>query len=223
VSVDAQFRQPLTESADLLVYGRGTVGGTAARSVSVPGDKSVSRRALLATLLPKAPPRVTITGVNFGGAVRALLSAMRALGRGVDGSEAELVVWDAADSVAQDYRPHPAIRRWPGDVRYVRTEGSSAAARLLIGVLAGSGVDAIIDGDDVLRHRPMDWLVEPLTTFGAYIEYLGERARLPVRVRGKVRRSAPVELAVGSAQARSGVLLAAIAAELPVKILHTVR
>ncbi|PRY36792.1 3-phosphoshikimate 1-carboxyvinyltransferase [Umezawaea tangerina] len=223
MSVNSRFGRPVTDSADLVVHGRDAMPGAAAREVVVPGDKSVSHRALLAALLPTAPPVVTIAGANLGGAVRALLPAMRALGWSVEGDRTALVVRRADRPVAQTPRPHPTGGRWPDGVPYVQTEGSSAAARLLIGVLAGTGVDAVVDGDDVLRHRPMDWVVEPLVALGAVIDHLGEPGRLPVRVRGKVWRSGSVELLVGSAQARSAVLLAAVAARLPVVIKHPVR
>ena len=210
-------------SSDLVVDGRRSGNGTAALAVSVPGDKSVSHRALLAALLPGAPARLTVRNANLGGAVRALLPAMRALGRRVTLEQGVVTVERNGVAVPQPVRSHPDVADWPADVPYLETGGSSAAARLLIGVLAGAGVAAIVDGDDVLRHRPMDWLVTPLNELGAEIGYLAEPGRLPVMIRGRVHRSGTVKLAVGSAQARSAVLLAAFAAGVPVEIRHPVR
>ncbi|MFF3906399.1 3-phosphoshikimate 1-carboxyvinyltransferase [Streptomyces sp. NPDC001848] len=217
------YDKPLTTSADLVVDGGRRHPATASLTVEVPGDKSVSHRALLAALLPGAPSRLTIRNVNTGGAVRALLPAMHALGAQTVVEDGTLVVERNGTVVPQPVRTHPDVADWPDDVPYLDTGGSSAAARLLIGVLAGNGRAAVVDGDDVLRHRPMDWLVTPLNHLGADIEYLGEPGRLPVLVRGTVHRSETVELTVGSAQARSGVLLAAVAAGLPADVRHPVR
>lgn len=217
------FDRPRTVSADLVVDGGEKPHPATARSVTVPGDKSVSHRALLAAMLPGAPSRLTIRNANTGGAVRALLPAMRALGFGTSLDGDALTVEAGGPVTPQPRRPHPDIARWPDDAPYLDTGGSSAAARLLIGVLAGLGRTAVVDGDETLRHRPMSWLVTPLRRLGADIVYLGDADRLPVLVRGAVHRPGTVDLAVGSAQARSGVLLAAVAARLAVTVRHPVR
>ncbi|MFF0746729.1 3-phosphoshikimate 1-carboxyvinyltransferase [Streptomyces sp. NPDC004111] len=219
------FDKPGTESADLAVDGgraEEAVGVSTLR-VGVPGDKSVTHRALLAALLPGAPEVLTVRNANLGGAVRALLPAMRALGveTGADGST--LTVRRGALPVEQPVREHPDVSDWPRGVPYLETGGSSAAARLLVGVLAGSGTAAVVDGDEVLRHRPMDWLIDPLTELGADIAYLGDEGCLPVLLKGAVHRPGTVTLRVGSAQARSAVLLAVAAAGLPATVRHPVR
>ncbi|MFJ8934149.1 3-phosphoshikimate 1-carboxyvinyltransferase [Streptomyces sp. NPDC102365] len=212
--------RPATISPDLVVEG-GTTGGPAS-TVDVPGDKSVTHRALLAALLPGAPHRLTIRNANLGGAVRALFPALRALGLDTL-VEGDVLTVRRSAPVPQPVLPHPAITRWPDGIPYLETAGSSAAARLLIGVLAGAGRGAVVDGNEVLRHRPMDWIVTPLNELGADIRYLGRSGRLPVRVGGRVHRSRRVELAVGSAQARSAVLLGAVAAGVPAELRHPVR
>ncbi|OKI01907.1 3-phosphoshikimate 1-carboxyvinyltransferase [Streptomyces sp. CB02923] len=221
-----EFDKPGTDSADLVVDGGRAeeAVGAGALSVGVPGDKSVSHRALLAALLPGAPAVLTVRHANPGGAVRALLPAMRALGVDVAADGGTLTVRRGALPVPQQAREHPDVTAWPAGVPYVETGGSSAAARLLIGVLAGSGTAAVVDGDEVLRHRPMDWLIDPLAELGADIAYLGDDGCLPVWVKGPVcRPGRTVELRVGSAQARSGVLLAVAAAGLPATVRHPVR
>ncbi|WP_225891355.1 3-phosphoshikimate 1-carboxyvinyltransferase [Streptomyces dioscori] len=219
--------RPATISPDLVVEGGRT--GRPASTVEVPGDKSVSHRALLAALLPGAPRRLTIRNANLGGAVRALFPALGALGLDTL-VEGDVLTVRRAAPVPQPVRPHHGIPHWPDSspswpdgIPYLETAGSSAAARLLIGVLAGTGRAAVVDGDDVLRHRPMDWIVAPLNELGSDIRYLGDPGRLPVLVSGRVHRSRRVELAVGSAQARSAVLLGAVAAGVPVELRHPVR
>lgn len=82
---------------------------------------------------------------------------------------------------------------------------------------------SVVDGDSVLRRRPMDWVVEPLRALGARIDYLGQTGCLPLMVREPVTRSGRVALTVGSAQARSAVLIASVTAGLPVHIERVVR
>ncbi|AIA00929.1 3-phosphoshikimate 1-carboxyvinyltransferase [Streptomyces noursei] len=222
-----EFDRPATNAAHLVVDGGRAPHHSGPRTVTVPGDKSVSHRALLAALLPGAPAHLTVRNANLGGAVRALLPALHALGLRVDDVDDDgggtLVVRRGAAPVPQQVRDHPHRISWPADVPYLETGGSSAAARLLIGMLAGTGTRAVVDGDDVLRHRPMEWIVDPLRQLGAVIDYLGERGRLPVVVREPVCRPGTVELTVGSAQARSAVLLAVAAAGLAATVRHPVR
>ncbi|MFE0803645.1 3-phosphoshikimate 1-carboxyvinyltransferase [Streptomyces sp. NPDC058812] len=213
---------PLTESADLMVTGGRESEDISLRTVEVAGDKSVTHRAVMSALLPGAPSVLSVRNANSGGAVRALLPALHALGIRIEAVDGTYTVTRGVPPVPQGIRPHPTVTRWP-DAPYLQTEGSSAAARLLIGTLAGLGTSAVVDGDDVLRHRPMEWVVEPLVELGAEIDYLGEPGRLPVLLRGGVRRPGTVRLTVGSAQARSAVLLAAAAARLPVTVAHPVR
>jgi 3-phosphoshikimate 1-carboxyvinyltransferase len=217
------FDRPGTRSADLVVEGATRPDPAKPYVVTVPGDKSVSHRAVLAALLPGAPTRLVIRNANLGGAVRALLPAMRALGLRVTVVGTTITVARDGTVVPQSRRPHPAGSDWPTGVPYLETEGSSAAARLLIGILAGTGRAAVVDGDDTLRHRPMSWLVDPLRELGADIVDLGAPGHLPVYVRGPVHRPGRVTLTVGSAQARAGVLLAAVAARLPVTVGYPVR
>lgn len=175
----------------------------------MPGDKSISHRALL---LGAFTPGVTeISGLNRGSAVEALFTPLERLGVRLEERDGRLRVSGADPGRAE---PRPEL-----DVG-----SSSAAARLLIGVLAGLGIPAVVTGDATLRRRPMDWLVDPLRELGAEIDDLGEPGRLPVATRGgALQPGRSVRLRVGSAQARSGVLLAAVHAGEPVTVHHPVR
>lgn len=198
---------PSLEACDLLCIGGPLTasGGTA----QVPGDKSISHRALL---LGAFTPGITeIAGLNRGSAVEALFSPLARLGVRLEEMDGGLRVSPAGPT---RFGPPPELDVGP----------SSAAARLLIGVLAGLGIPAVVTGDATLRRRPMDWLVDPLRELGARIDDLGDPGRLPVAVSGgPVRPDLSVRLRVGSAQARSGVLLAAVHAGAPVTVHHPVR
>jgi 3-phosphoshikimate 1-carboxyvinyltransferase len=203
MTADAEARQ----WPDLIVDGGRDVAA-AAPVLSVAGDKSITHRALISALMTDSS--LDIGNANLGGAVLHLLPALRALGFDVRQDGATLSV---RRNLAAHVEPCPRL-----DVRE-----SSAAARLLIGVLAGRGINAAVDGDSVLRRRPMDWVVAPLRALGARIDYLGRPGFLPLVVREPVTRSARVTLTVGSAQARSAVLIASATAGLPVHIGRAVR
>ncbi|MBV1855773.1 3-phosphoshikimate 1-carboxyvinyltransferase [Catellatospora tritici] len=176
----------------------------AATTLTVAGDKSITHRALLCALIQDGP--LEISGANLGGAVSALFGPMAMLGRPVSTTPNGVRVGDAAAGT----RP------------VLDVGGSSAAARMLIGVLAGQGRKAIVDGSPQLRARPFSWVVDPLRELGASISYLGPEGGLPVSIGSGVYRPGRVRLSVGSAQARSAVLMAAVAARLPVEIEYPV-
>lgn len=90
---------------------------------------------------------------------------------------------------------------------------SATTARLLIAVLAGSRADCVVDGNDLLRNRPMDWLIEPLRQVGADLTCLGPKERLPVRVAGRQLRGGTVDVEIDSAQPVSAMLFAGLAAD----------
>lgn len=175
-----------------------------------PSDKSLSHRVLLLAMLEAQP--TVLENLNLGGAVVPLLEAMRSLGVGVDCRPDGTVVVAGL----------PA-RAGGGEPAHLNLGSSSAAARMLIGVLAGTGLEGIVDGDDTLRPRPIDWVVDPLRALGARIDYLGPEGQLPVRVRPSRLSEGHVRLNVGSAQALSAVLYAAYAAGIRVSVHQRVR
>ena len=175
-----------------------------------PSDKSISHRVLLLAMLD--PETSVLDNVNLGGAVLPLLDAMRVLGVEVD------VRPDGRVTVGG----LPPISRAEA-MPYLNLGSSSAAARMLIGVLVGTGRAGIVDGDETLRPRPIDWVVDPLRALGADIDYLGPVGQLPVRINPSSIRSGHVELKVGSAQALSAVLYAAFAARVSVTVRQRVR
>ncbi|WP_395175442.1 3-phosphoshikimate 1-carboxyvinyltransferase [Roseibium alexandrii] len=169
----------------------------------LPGDKSISHRALLISSLSARP--VLLNGVNLGGAVLPLVKGLMKLGVRIERAGP-----DALSVCGGLFHSNPATRLYMGP--------SSAAARLLIGLLAGTGTAAIVDGNAVLRARPMDFVVEPLNSLGADIRYLGEAGRLPVAIEKGAFRGGRARMRVASAQAVSALLLAAFGANRAVEI-----
>ena len=165
----------------------------------VPGDKSISHRALILGALAVGETRVE--GLLEGEDVLGTATALRALGAEVERDEDGLWrVWGrgVGGLVA------------PDDVLDLGNSGTGA--RLLMGVIAGHDIAAVMTGDASLRGRPMGRVAEPLRRMGAAIE-AREGDRLPARIVGPaIPLPIRYRLPVASAQVKSAVLLAGLAA-----------
>lgn len=167
-------------------------------TVRVPGDKSISHRAVLFAAMSDGTCR--LRGVLDSADVRSSIAAVRALGA------------DVTDMRVADGGLDLSVRGWgsvgpkaPGAP--VDCGNSGTTARLLLGVLAGYDVEVTLTGDESLSRRPMERVTGPLSRMGASFATT-EGGRLPVTVRGAELRAARVELPVASAQVKSAVLLA---------------
>lgn len=175
-------------------------GAALAGEARVPGDKSISHRALI--LGAMAEGTTTIRNLNGGDDVARTVAALPQFGVSVepDGEDD----WEVAGG------------RWARPAAPIDCGNSATTARLLIGAVAGmEGVRATFTGDSSLRARPMGRLTAPLTRMGAAIDPL-ERLPLTVagaRPRGIVHRNDPP-----SAQVKSAVLLAALGGTAAVEI-----
>jgi 3-phosphoshikimate 1-carboxyvinyltransferase len=162
--------------------------------ISVPGDKSISHRALMFGALAVGETR--ITGLLQGEDVLRTAAAMRALGAEV--THAPDGTWHVAG------RGIGGLVE-PADVLDMGNSGT--AARLLCGVLSSHPVFAVMTGDASLRRRPMRRVIDPLSACGARFA-AREGGRLPLAVRGP-KEALPLEyrVPVPSAQVKSAVLL----------------
>jgi 3-phosphoshikimate 1-carboxyvinyltransferase len=166
-------------------------------TISVPGDKSVSHRSLLFGALARGETRVT--GILDAEDVRSTRRAVEALGAIVRQEGQELVVTP------------PDTLREPGDV--IDCGNSGTSMRLLAGVLSGVPGLSILTGDASLRRRPMRRVIDPLRRMGATLS-ARDGDRLPPLViwGGRLRGMRHVQ-EVASAQVKSALLLAGLAAE----------
>jgi 3-phosphoshikimate 1-carboxyvinyltransferase len=178
----------------------------AAAVAHLPSDKSISHRALLFAGLADHP--VALRGINSGAAVRLLVEAMIGIGL-------EIEVDRVSDRITV---VRGFFLRTPQPCGTVSLGPSSAAARLLIGVLVGAGIECVVDGDDTLRNRPFDWIVDPIRELGGQLSYVGAHGRLPIRIERGEFRGGTTRTRVGSAQSVSAVLFAGIAARRSVEI-----
>ncbi len=173
--------------------------GPLSGSVRVPGDKSISHRAVMLGGLAVGETR--ITGLLEGEDVLRTAAAMRALGATVrrhdDGSYT--VSGRGIGGLAE-----------PEDVLDMGNSGT--AARLLAGILAGHPIFAVMTGDASLRRRPMKRVIDPLSALGASF-WAREGGRLPLAIRGATTPlPADYTVPVASAQVKSAVLLAGLSA-----------
>jgi 3-phosphoshikimate 1-carboxyvinyltransferase len=172
--------------------------------IRVPGDKSISHRALILGALTVG--ETTITGLLEGDDVQRTAIAMRALGadieRTVDGEGQ--AVWRVRGVGIGGF----AVPSGSLDFG-----NSGTGCRLAMGAVAGSPITATFDGDASLRSRPMRRVLDPLERMGARATQLGDNGRLPLTLQGAADPYPIVyEPPVPSAQLKSAVLLAALAA-----------
>ena len=171
----------------------------------LPGDKSISHRALLMAAL--ADGASTIEGAGDGVDVRSTAGIVRTLGAAVDRRP------DAGRTVS--YRvvsPGADGLRQPADVLDCGNSGTSL--RLVSGVLAGLPMTATLDGDASLRRRPVARIIEPLRSMGAALTAREDDSLPPLTVVGRTPlRAIDYTTPVPSAQVKSAILLAGIRAD----------
>jgi 3-phosphoshikimate 1-carboxyvinyltransferase len=176
-----------------------------AGEVVVPGDKSLSHRALLLGALVGAP--VALTGVAASGDARATARCLRALGATVDlapDADANL-----SGSVAGPLREADDV---------LDCGNAGTGMRLLAGVVAGIEGIAVLTGDASLRGRPMGRVVEPLRAMGARVDGRDGGRLPPLVVRGGDLRGTAWTSPVASAQVKSCLLLAGLAGDAPTTV-----
>ncbi|HEX8675464.1 MAG TPA: hypothetical protein VF710_26455, partial [Longimicrobium sp.] len=173
----------------------------------VPGDKSITHRALMFAALAHGESR--LSGLLPGGDCRSTASVLRALGCAIpeipeDGSEIRV----AGRGVVEWRRPTAELD----------CGNSGTTARLMMGILASRPFTSTLTGDESLRGRPMRRVTAPLRQMGAHFLETGEADRLPVEVTGGPLRSLDYASPTSSAQVKSAILLAGLAGGVPVSV-----
>lgn len=184
-------------------------GGKLSGDIRVPGDKSISHRAVILGSLAEGVTEVR--GLLEGEDVLATLQAMRDMGVVIEGP------------VQAKARIHGVGLRGlqaPAGPIYLGSSGTSM--RLLAGILAGQDFTSVLLGDETLARRPMDRIVEPLRMMGADID-VADGGYPPLTIRGRgVLNSVTYNMPVASAQVKSCVLLAGLYAQGRTAVLETV-
>jgi 3-phosphoshikimate 1-carboxyvinyltransferase len=165
--------------------------------VAVPGDKSISHRALLVGAICEGETR--ILGFGRSRDTEATIAAVRALGVDVDDVDVDTVVVHGN-----------GLHGLREPVEALDCGNAGTLMRLLCGLLAGQDGRFVLVGDESLSSRPMERVAEPLRAMGARIDTTGGHA--PVTVEGGALVAIGYEPPVPSAQVKSAVLLAGLQA-----------
>ena len=173
----------------------------------LPGDKSVSHRALLLSAYSEGTSR--ITGLSSGDDVMATATIVGQLGADlhVDGTTVTVV------GGRSRLRPSPTA---------LDCGNSGTGIRLLMGFVAGIPGHHVLVGDVSLSSRPMDRVATPLRLMGASVDGIGDRVCAPISIDGGPLRGIEYHVLVASAQVKSAILLAALWAEGPTTVVEGV-
>jgi 3-phosphoshikimate 1-carboxyvinyltransferase len=168
-------------------------------AVAVPGDKSISHRAVLIGSISEG--ETVVRGFGSSADTLATVHAMRALGVSVE---------EEASDVLRIGGVGLRGLRAPGEP--IDCGNAGTLVRLLAGILAGqAGQEFELVGDESLSTRPMGRIAEPLTQMGAGVETAG--GRLPLAIAARQLHGIEYELPVASAQVKSCLLLAGLYGE----------
>ena len=178
-------------------------------TIEIPGDKSITHRALIFNALANGDARID----RFLDAAdtRSTLACLRALGVQIEEPAPGQLIVRGRGGLSE-----------PDDVLDCGNSGTTM--RLLAGALAGLPMLTVLTGDGSLRQRPMGRIVSPLTAMGADVTGRADGTLPPLTVRGgPLRGGARLEIPVASAQVKSALLLAGLAADGPTTVVEPAR
>ena len=175
-------------------------------TVSLPGDKSISHRAVMFSAIAQGKSRVT--NLSNGGDVASTLSCLSALGAQYLHDGTELVTWGKG------------LRSLSGTDVVLDCGNSGTSLRLLSGLLSGQDVHNVsLIGDDSLSRRPHDRVINPLQKLGVDISGR-DGSFTPVVINSSKPHSGEVAMTIASAQVKSALLLAGLYADGPVSVIE---
>lgn len=168
----------------------------------LPGDKSITHRAIMLNAIAEGEAKVY--NALLGEDCLATIDCMKKLG--------------AKISIEPDYISITGAKKLKNGLDlFVGNSGTTI--RLLAGLLCGAQVSAELDGDDSIRKRPMNRIIEPLTMMGAKITS-NEGGLAPLKIKSSNLKGIEYEMPVASAQVKSCLLLAGLNADSPTTIIE---
>lgn len=168
--------------------------------INVPGDKSISHRAIMFASLAQGTSRVV--GLLRGEDCLATLKAFQQLGIKVDEKSAD-------ELVVHGHGIHGLAE--PEDV--IDCGNSGTTMRLISGILAAQPFFSVLTGDQYLRKRPMKRIIDPLTTMGAKILGRDAGSKAPLAINGGGLQPVEYHSPIASAQVKSALILAGMQIE----------
>lgn len=176
-------------------------------TVAVPGDKSISHRAIMLASMAEGQSR--IRGLLSAEDTLRTVSMMTAMGVDVrEISPTEILIYGKGMRSFEE----------PRDI--IDAGNSGTTIRIGAGILAAQPFMTIVNGDPYLRRRPMERIVAPLARMGAQITGRKGNTLPPLCIRGGPLRGIRYEMPVASAQVKSALLLAGLYADSPVTVVE---
>lgn len=167
--------------------------------INIPGDKSISHRAVMFGAI--ASGRTEVTNFLNGADCLSTIDCFRRLGINVENSQNRVVIFGRG------------LHGLSAPSSTLDTGNSGTTTRLLTGILAAQPFETILTGDDSIRRRPMKRIIEPLSMMGADIISLPANDCVPFRIMGRKLHGIHYHSSVSSAQVKSSILLAGLYAE----------
>ena len=190
-----------TEKQQSLIINKPQSGLSLQGKIRVPGDKSISHRALMLGAL--ASGETQIQGLLLGEDPRSTASCFRAMGAEISPLNTELV---KVKGIGLGQLQEP--------VDILDAGNSGTTIRLMLGILASHpGRFFTVTGDSSLRSRPMSRVVKPLQQMGAQIWGRNDNSLAPLAIQGQALKSIHYQSPIASAQVKSCVLLAGLMTE----------
>ncbi|ANU28101.1 3-phosphoshikimate 1-carboxyvinyltransferase [Planococcus versutus] len=168
-------------------------------SIQVPGDKSISHRAIMFGSI--ATGITTVEGFLMGDDCLSTISCFRKLGVEIEVTHDLVTIKSQGDDL------------WKEPSQVLDTGNSGTTTRLMLGLLAGTSFHSIMAGDQSIAKRPMKRIISPLREMGADIKGRQDGHYTPLAIQGTQLKAIDYTLPVASAQVKSAVLLAALKAD----------
>ena len=180
-------------------------GGCLVGQIDVPGDKSISHRVLMLASL--ADGESTIHGLSKGQDVKHTMEILSSLGVQLDEKDSDVLHIQGGEL------------KEPSGKLYVGNSGTSI--RLMSGMLAGLPFSVTLDGDDSIRKRPMERIIEPLERMGATISCLETAGMAPFRIDAGGLKGIEYQMKVPSAQVKGCLMFAGLFATGDTTVIET--
>ena len=176
--------------------------------ITIPGDKSISHRAVMFGSLAEGTTEVT----NFlqGADCLSTISCFRNLGIDIENTPERILIHGKG------------LHSLKESATTLDTGNSGTTTRLISGILAGQSFTTILNGDASIQTRPMKRIITPLSMMGANIVSLNGNDCAPLRICGRSLHGITYNSPVASAQVKSCVLLAGLYADAPVSVTEPV-
>ena len=172
--------------------------------VTIPGDKSISHRAVMFGSL--AEGATEITGFLRGADCLSTIDCFRRLGISIEDKNERILIHGKG------------LHGLSAPAQILDAGNSGTTTRLISGILSGQAFETTLTGDASIQKRPMGRIIEPLSQMGASITSLSGNGCAPLRIQGRPLHGIHYTTKVASAQVKSSILLAGLYADTPTSV-----